>query len=182
MPAFPQKLTWGYSELLPKSAPETAQNSRLMSKSGPFSCRTIQNSRVAAKAGRPPPKPSRTPGLRRMPRNRKSARQTRPAPQGDAGLASSRVESRNQARHSAVLTRPSAIQRNQTDRISRKALSQKRGGAKRLADFASAAPHRPHAAEPCAGKRPGALTPQSRCAVGARRPGHRRSRRPHTSR
>ena len=86
MPAFPQKLTWGYSELLPKSAPETAQNSRLMSKSGPFSCRTIQNSRVAAKAGRPPPKPSRTPGPRRMPRNRKSARQTRPAPQGDTGL------------------------------------------------------------------------------------------------
>ena len=46
----------------------------------------------------------------------------------------------------------------------------------------SAAPHRPHAAEPCAGTRPGALTPQSRCAVGARRPGRRRSRRQHTSR
>lgn len=46
----------------------------------------------------------------------------------------------------------------------------------------STASHRPHAAEPCAGKRPGALTPQSRCGAGARRPGRRRSRRPHTSR
>lgn len=50
MPAFPQKLTWGYSERLPKSAPETAQNSRLMSKLGPFFCKTAQNSREDGKS------------------------------------------------------------------------------------------------------------------------------------
>lgn len=36
--------------------------------------------------------------------------------------------------------------------------------------------------QPCAGKRPGALIPRSRCGVGARRPGRRRSRRLRTSR
>ena len=53
IPAFPQKLTWGYSGHLPKSAPKTTQNSRLMSKSGPFSCRTTQNSRAATDAAQP---------------------------------------------------------------------------------------------------------------------------------
>ena len=71
IPAFPQKLTWGYSEHLPKSTPKTTQNSRLMSKSGPFFCRTAQNSRVTAKAGQPPPKPPRTPESQRIPGNRR---------------------------------------------------------------------------------------------------------------
>ena len=134
-------------------------------KSRATATKTVQNSRAATDAAQPQVSETNEAG---------NPRRCRPH--------SSRLQSRNQAQHSTALTRPNAIQRNQTDRISRKALSQKRGGAKRLADFASAAPHRPHAAEPCAGKRPGALTPQSRCGVGAQRPGRRRSRRPHTSR
>ena len=44
----------------------------------------------------------------------------------------------------------------------------KRRGAKRLADFASEAPGRPHAAEPCAGKRPAApYSAISMCGWGA---------------
>lgn len=141
IPAFPQKLTWGYSGHLPKSAPKTAQNSRLMSKSGPFSCRTVQDSRVAARTGQPSPKPPRTPGPRRMPHNRKPANKTRPTPRGSAGLVSSRFIAKS-----------------------------------------SAASRRPHAVEPCAPGRPAALTPRSRCGVGARRPGRRRSHRPRSSR
>ncbi len=168
MPAFPQKLTWGYSELLPKSAPETAQNSRLMSKSGPFSCRTIQNSRVAAKAGRPPPKPSRTPGPRRMPRNRKSARQTRPAPQGDAGLT--QAVCNREIKHSIP---PSS--RGRPPSSETKPTGSRERPCPKSAEGRSGSPISP-------AKRPGALIPRSRCGVGARRPGHRRSRRPHTSR
>ena len=50
IPAYPQKLTWGYSEHLPKSTPKTTQNSRLMSKSGPFFCKTAQSSRERGKS------------------------------------------------------------------------------------------------------------------------------------
>ena len=174
IPAFPQKLTWGYSEHPPKSAPKTTQNSRLMSKSGPFSAKRPRTPGNAAKAGRPPPKPPRTPGPRRIPHNRKPANKTRPAPRRGAGLTSSRLQSRNPARGGVWVARPSPGETKPASFIA--------GPSPKSTGRRSVSPPSRGRAPRGQGARPGALTPRSRCAVGARRPGRRRSRRPRISR
>ena len=159
-----------------------------MSKSGPFSCRTVQNSRVAAKTERPSPKPPRTPEPRRMPHNRKSANKTRPAPSRGAGLASSRLIAKSRKRGIWVAhpspgeTKPASFIAGPSPKSTgrRSASPPSRGQALRERGTLA----HPRAATRCAGKakRPAAPTPRSRCGVGARRPGRRRSRRPRTSR
>lgn len=174
IPAFPQKLTWGYSEHPPKSAPKTTQNSRLMSKSGPFFCKTAQNSRERGK--------SRATAAQTTQNSRAATDTAQPqaSEQNEAGttkgcrphvkpfaIAKSRKRGVWVARPSPGETKPASFIAGPSPKSTgRRSVSPPSRGR---------APHGQ-------GARPGALTPRSRCAVGARRPGRRRSRRPRTSR